>query len=384
MTHRERALAALNEQSYDRLPLVHFGFWAELLKKWRDEGHLTEAEGANAGDVRPEQSAVTRKLGFDFNWHWLMMPATSLRPGFEIETIKAFPDGTVHRRNQDGVTVMQSPGNISIPGEIDHLLTGRASWEEHYKSRLRWDPARVEHANVFTGADPLRFDRGGMEFLREGRGDFLRGIHLGSMIGRLRDITGIVGLSYLLVDDEPLVDEMLEAMQDLSYRCAEHALARGARFDFAHFWEDICYKSGPLVSPAVFAAKAGPGYRRITELFARHGVDLVSVDCDGKIDALIPTWLENGVNIMFPIEVGTWEASFLPWRERYGNAIKGVGAVDKRVFAKDRAAIDAEIERLRPMVEAGGFIPCPDHRLPLEAEWDLVRYYTDRMRGIFS
>ena len=47
-------------------------------------------------------------------------------------------------------------------------------------------------------------------------------------------------------------------------------------------------------------------------------------------------------------------------------------------------AIDAEIERLKPLVELGGYIPCPDHRIPLEAEWDLVRYYCDRMRATFA
>jgi uroporphyrinogen decarboxylase len=56
----------------------------------------------------------------------------------------------------------------------------------------------------------------------------------------------------------------------------------------------------------------------------------------------------------------------------------------KRVFARDRAAVDAEVERLRPLVELGGFIPCPDHRLPGDCKFDLVRYYADRMRKVFG
>lgn len=32
----------------------------------------------------------------------------------------------------------------------------------------------------------------------------------------------------------------------------------------------------------------------------------------------------------------------------------------------------------------GGYIPCPDHRIPLEAEWDLVSYYCERMRKTFA
>ena len=90
------------------------------------------------------------------------------------------------------------------------------------------------------------------------------------------------------------------------------------------------------------------------------------------------------MNIMFPIEVGTWAASIAPWREKYGREIRGVGGMDKRVFAADRAAVDAEINRIKPLVELGGYIPCPDHRIPLEAEWDLVRYYCDRMKKTFG
>jgi len=110
----------------------------------------------------------------------------------------------------------------------------------------------------------------------------------------------------------------------------------------------------------------------------------VSLDCDGKIDALLPVWFENGVNTMFPIEVGTWGASIAPWRAQFGPGLLGVGGVDKKVFARDRAAIDAEVERQKPLVELGGYIPCIDHRIAPDAEWDLVRYYCGRMRETFG
>ena len=58
--------------------------------------------------------------------------------------------------------------------------------------------------------------------------------------------------------------------------------------------------------------------------------------------------------------------------------------MNKNVFAEDFAAVDAEIERLKPLVDLGGFIPCPDHRIPPTAVWDNVRYYCDRMRKEFN
>ena len=134
----------------------------------------------------------------------------------------------------------------------------------------------------------------------------------------------------------------------------------------------------------MFDELVGPHYKRITDLLLSHGIDIVSLDCDGKIDLLIPTWLQNGVNTMFPIEVGTWDASIAPWRAQYGKSLRGIGGMDKRVFARDRAAVDREIERLKPLVDLGGYIPCPDHRIPPDAEFDLVQYYCDRFRKAFS
>jgi uroporphyrinogen decarboxylase len=58
--------------------------------------------------------------------------------------------------------------------------------------------------------------------------------------------------------------------------------------------------------------------------------------------------------------------------------------MNKTVFAHDKGAVDAEIERLKPLVELGGYIPCPDHRIAPDATWDNVRYYCDRMRKVFD
>ena len=177
---------------------------------------------------------------------------------------------------------------------------------------------------------------------------------------------------------------MIETVGELCYQGVKASLEAGFKPDFGHFWEDICYRAGPLVNPKYFKEKCGPQYRRITDLLHQYGVNIVSLDCDGKIDSLIPTWFENGVNTMFPIEVGVWHASIAPWREKYGRELRGVGGVDKKVLAYDYAAVDAEVERQRPLVELGGYIPCLDHRIAPDAKWENVQYYCERMRATFA
>ncbi len=386
MTTRERKLAVMRYQRYDRLPIVHFGFWRETLQKWAQEGHVTAEEANGWGDGNAIDEALSARLGFDGNWSRCYSPAHGMRPGFETQVLKEFPDGTRHIRNGDGVVVVQKPEAGSIPAEISHLLVDRASWEEHYKWRFAWSEERITQSSVRAGERHLKWSEGGLEHLRSGErnNDDMLGLFCGSLYGSLRNLMGVEGACYILADDEDLFTEIIDTNADCIYRNVEYVLQAGAKFDFAHMWEDICYKNGPLITPSVFAEKCGPHYRRLTELLKRHGIDLVSLDCDGMIDALLPIWLENGVNTMFPIEVGTWEASLAPWRKKYGRELRGVGGMDKRVFAQSRAAVDAEVERLRVLVDLGGYIPCPDHRIAPDGQWDLVRYYCERMRKVFG
>jgi len=195
---------------------------------------------------------------------------------------------------------------------------------------------------------------------------------------------GVEGISYLYADDEDLYIEIIDTIGNISYENAKAMFNAGIKPDFIHFWEDICFKNGPLVSPAIFEEYVGPWYKKITDIARGHGVKIASLDCDGCIDKLVPVWVENGVNTMFPIEVGTWNASIKPWRELYGKELRGVGGMNKNVLAYDKKAVDKEIEKLKALVDLGGFIPCPDHRLPPNAEWDLTRYYCDEMRKAFG
>lgn len=384
MTNRERIRKILHYQPVDRMPVVQFGYWGETLLKWAEEGHISKEMVKTWRDGNEVDEALDAKLGFDLNWYTTFRPGVGLRPGFESKIIEELPDGTQKRLNGDGVVIVLRPGAGSIPAHVDHLLKDRKAWEELYLPKLQWKKERVLEAMVKTDEGLKAFGKGGSEFLKSGRRRFHYGLHCGSLYGSVRNMLTMEGACYLLADDEALFEEVINVYADICYRCVEETLKSGAVFDFGHFWEDICFKNGPLIAPDVFRQKVGPHYRRICDLLGRYGLDIVSLDCDGCIDALVPIWIENGVNTMFPIEVGTWDGNIKPWREKYGRAVLGVGGMNKNVFARGRKAVDAEIKRLRPLVEMGGFIPCPDHRIPPDAEWDTVRYYCERMRAVFG
>lgn len=371
MNNRERTHAILHYEKYDRMPVVHFGYWDELLEKWYREGHISKEERTGYGDGNDIDRQLSGRLGFDFCYNPQVGAAAALFPSFPYQVLERFPDGSYIYQSGNGMIEKGKEGVVSIPMTVDTLLKDRNAWEHEYLPRLQWTPERVN-------ADWIR-----KIAAEQDQYDTPLGLHVGSYYGTVRDLLGVENLAYLYADDEDLYAEIIRTLADISFQNCKLILELGLRPDYAHFWEDICFKNGPLVSPAVFEQYVAPHYKRITDLLLSYGCDIVSLDCDGCIDKLVPIWLNNGVNTMFPIEVGTWGASIAPWREQYGKRLRGVGGMDKRVFAYDYAAVDAELKRLKPLVELGGYIPCPDHRLPPESKWENVQYYCEQFRKMF-
>lgn len=371
MNNRERAMNILHYKDVDRFPAVHFGYWNELLWEWAEQGKISkELAEAWHGDGCEADIELDRIIGWDFNWSHTVGSDNGLRPGFPCIDLETLPDGSRRVQNSDGLIERVKPGIDSIPSEDDYLLKDREAFETLYRPKMQFTPERVDldYYRHFNETRPK---------------DVPVGLHLGSILGSIRNITSVVGMSYLLYDeDEELFADIVDTYAEMQYKCAEAILETGAKFDFAHYWEDICFKNGPLISPDTFEELCAKHYKKRNELCHRYGIDIISLDCDGVTDQLLPIWYENGVNTMFPIEIGVWGDQFAPAREKFGKGMLGVGGMDKVAFRKDKAAVDAELERMRRLASLGGFIPCPDHRIMPGSKFELVQYYAEEIKKI--
>jgi len=371
MTTRERCMRILHYRDVDRLPAVHFGYWEELLDEWAEQGHISRelAQSARA-DGSQGQRELDKIIGWDCNWYTVVRPQSHLCPKFEKRVLETLPDGSQRVLTWNGVIERIKPGIVSIPSEDDYLLKDREAFEELFKPKIQFFPERVN--TEFFGSFNETRDK-----------EIPIGLHLGSVLGEIRDICTVAGMSYLIYDeDEELFADIVDTYADMQYKCAEAVLASGAQFDFAHYWEDICFKNGPLLSPTLFNELCAKHYKKRNELCHKYGIDIISLDCDGVTEALLETWFDCGVNVMFPIEIGTWGDQFEAARKKYGSGMLGVGGMDKTAFRKDRAAVDREIERMRRLASLGGFIPCPDHRIMPGSKFELVQYYAEQIKSV--
>ena len=57
------------------------------------------------------------------------------------------------------------------------------------------------------------------------------------------------------------------------------------------------------------------------------------------------------------------------YRRQYGRSIAFGGGIDKRALATGGAVMQAELERLAPVIRSGGYLPGCDHGVPPDISW---------------
>ena len=364
MNDRERFQATMHYQPRDRSPIADFGFWEETIVIWHDQG-LPEHiyfQGSNNNTVE--------FFGMDFGIDSIGTGVESgLFPAFEEKIIEDHGKRIVMQQS-DGVIVERDRFMSSIPKPIAHTLTDRDSWQKHFLPRL--DPDS-------PGRFPENWEARRQLWLNPQRGQVLT-LPGGSLYGWLRNWMGLEQLSMTVYDDPAFFEEMVTTVADCILVVLEKTLASGVQFDACGMWEDMAYNAGPLLSPRHFKKYLVPHYRRIADLCHQYGVDIIWLDCDGKIDALLPLWLDAGINCMFPLEIGTWGADPVKYRQMYGKELLLMGGFDKHILAQSKDNIEREINRLAPLVEEGGFIGFCDHRVPPDVPYENYLFYLEKVR----
>jgi len=384
MDDRERFQAIMRYGQFDRGIIQDFSYWDETVEIWRAYGLPKEVSRSETPDVwrgrdipKNVHRAYTEDFfGLDIFWQGVGGNVL-LCPGFEGKVLEDEGD-TVILREFDGTVVRKHKFMSSIPVHLSHTLMDRASWEAHYKWRL--DP---DH----PGRLPADFDAR-LAAHTDATRTWPISTNAGSLFGQLRNWMGLEGVTYIQVDDPPLFREMLATIADCIVgtlrRVLERATAAGVTFDYASMWEDMSCAQGPLLSKAAFDEFLVPGYKRISDLLREHGCDFVMLDSDGDVRALLDGWLEAGVNIAFPLEVGTWGQDAIEVRRRLGPEMRICGGFDKHILARTTDGIAREIDRLAPLVEAGGFVPFCDHRVPPDVSLSNYLFYVDRAKQVWG
>jgi uroporphyrinogen decarboxylase len=283
-------------------------------------------------------------------------------PRIEPTVLEEDADYTVYRDSW-GITRRDYRHGESMSDFLDFPVKTRDDWEQFKATYL----------------DPKHPDRLAGNWRALGAAWMARGVPI--QLGYYPDV-GVFGtLRWLLGDETGLI--AFHTMPDLVHEIMDHMttiyltvfeqVVREVRVDVIHLWEDMCYRNGPLISPQHWQAFMGPNYRRVKAFARAHDIPILSVDTDGNPALIAAPMVQAGVNLLFPMEVAAG-CDVNTWRKAHPT-LALMGGIDKRALALGPEAIDAELARVRPAVEAGCYIPALDHLVPDDVPWENYCYY---------
>lgn len=360
MTPHDRYIAFMHGRPVDRPPLQEWGPWEVTVRRWmRESGRSREQVRSYLRDCDPEFLA-----GVDFG----MIPA------FDDAVVE--DDGhRVTRRDRLGALLreLKEDPETSMPEFVDFPVKTRRDWEA---IKPRFDPSTAARYPADWDAR-VRGWRNDKPILR--LYSLVTNRYGGpSLFGFARMLMGDERVLYAFYDDPMMVHDMMESATEFAIAVLLRAL-KDAPVTLVQFWEDMCYRQGPLISPALFREFMLPRYRRITDAIRRSGVDIIFVDSDGDVSELIPLWLEAGINGVFPMEQACGN-DLHAYRRKFGRDLLMAGGIDKRALARGRKAIKEELRRQLPLVAAGGYVPTVDHAIPPDVSFADFCYYWDRKK----
>ena len=364
MTPHERFLACMRFETMDRPPLREYGPWDLTVKRWVNETGFSEQQVLSY----LEEVDHAELVGVDF----------SMIPPFE-ERVISEDEETVTMIDQMGITFREFKNNPerSMPEWFAPPVQTLKDWQNVKK---RFDPSSPErypsdwqnHIERWEKEKPILQLYGLVANYYGGP----------SLFGFVRMLLGDEKVHYAFYDEPEMINDMMDTAVEFSIAVQAKALAE-APVTTAQFWEDMCYKIGTLISPVMFRKFMIPRYKQITKAIHEAGVDIIFVDSDGKVDELLPLWLESGINGVFPMEQAAG-CDIHKYRKRYGRELLMIGGIDKRALASGPDAIDRELESKIPLAFEGGYIPTVDHSIPPDVSYRNFKYYWERKKELLG
>jgi len=370
LTPRERWICTLKSLPVDKTPFSPGWPRESTQRRWRSEGL---PEGADWMAFLCEQIGVERETS--------RLP---VHHGVNFRMVPEFDERVLEHR--DGHYVVQDwKGNIcEISDEFDVTYLRNAvdfvtrRWIKlPVETREDWDAMKRR----YDPAEPGRIPEDFRERCRKLRDrDYVSTAAFPGPFWQIREWVGFERLCMMFIDEPEWLREMIEFWTEFVSRTLTPLLEAEA-VDHLLISEDMAYKEKPMISPAMARQFLKPAYDRWVAEARAGGVRIVNMDSDGRIDQLIPVWIEAGFDACNPIEVAAGN-DINAMRRQFGREIAYIGGVDKRTIARGGRAIEEELDRVAPVVRDGGYIPSCDHGVPNNVSWPDFVHYARRLAAI--
>ncbi len=347
MTHRERALKALNHEQTDRIPIdiggvqqtsIHILPYTGLVKLLDLEKEAGDLSNFNADEskamARPTE-AVLKALGIDFRGLGLSEPDSNPRRWVDTDNYL----------DEWGVTWTRSMGSyfIAKKGPFEGEEPSIGDLEKH-KWPVPDDPGRV---------------RGLREKILKLRDETECAVVLNLPFCILREHQRMRGFADAMVDlmlNHKLSHFIMEKVLEVSAGIAETALKEvGDIIDVVCIPEDMGTQQQLFMRPDMYRDLIKPYHRRLIEVVKSNTPAKVGLHSDGAISDVIGDFIEIGIEALNPVQVsaaGMGDTKKL--KREYGKHLTFWGSVDTHHVLPFGTPADVKEEVRKRIDELGG------------------------------
>ena len=347
---REEYLDYMTFQSNER-PLFTeiFGPLIGLKEEWAAQGATPEDLDLSAFKFRAPMRA-----GIPVSTGWI---------GGEPEVVLEETEDFTITRDRMGRRMKLSKGYATLPLPLDHPVKSMDDWlkiKHHYEfseERFGADWEKTAHDRQQAGHALVAGIPGGFD--------------------EPRQLMGEEELCVAFYTQPELIHDILQTIGDTALKVLDR-VSSVIQIDELSVHEDLAGKSGPLVGPKQVEEFIKPYYRRIWDMLRDRGARLFSQDSDGDMNAVIPAFLDAGLNVMYPMEPAAG-MDIVQIRKQFGARLAFWGGIDKHVLRRSKEEIEAELEyKIPPMVRTGGCVLGLDHRIPNGTPLTHYRFYIEK------
>ncbi|HSV31322.1 MAG TPA: uroporphyrinogen decarboxylase family protein [Atribacteraceae bacterium] len=356
MSSRERVITAIEHREPDRVP-IDVSAVDEVMEALI--GHYGIKTGASAavhsyigtdgtlleGKNREAQLRLLETLHVDFRWAWAPYCGPKLQ---------TYPDGS-----REGLFGIKRDG-LFFGYAVAHPLKEAQTISdiENYP----WD--------LYANVDHYDYDRYREEcrFFHEA-GYAVYGGPWAPITFWAMDLMGMDRFMMTMYDQPEIVERLLQRIADFYFRQAQIMFEKGKGVtDIFFMGDDYGVQNCPMMSRKLWMRFIAPHLSRLWALAKAHGLKVQLHSC-GSVRALIPDFIEMGVDVLDPIQVRAAGMNPAELKKEYGGLLTFHGSMDTQETLPFGTVHDVREEvrhRMTVMAPRGGFIISPSQHLLTE------------------
>lgn len=347
MTSRERIATILKGGVPDRVGM-HESPWGETIDLWRKQG-------------LPENMSVTDYFGMDI----ASFGGLDLSFQFPQQTIEETAEYIVYR-DTNGVTRKHFKKKSGFtPHWIDHVIKGQKEWDE-YCAKLVAKPERLAK-DIKTQAERAR-----------ATGRFVVLSHA-DPYELAWPVFGQAQIWILMMDDPDFVARVMMTYADMILGLYKLLDEMGVDYDGVFMPADLGYRNATLFSPKLYEQLIFPAHKKLVDYQHERGRHFICHSC-GKIDVLIPKFIEAGFDAIQPLEAKCGQ-DVRELKKLYAGKITLFGNIDVRKLSGTKKDVEEEvISKVEVAKQGGGYIFHSDHSVPPTVSFENYCYAVELVK----